>query len=226
MVLASAFYFDLVCLMKTVELETSGSIAAAATRHARLQKPRVEAGAFVSPRDLVTISGQVVQVPDPERYVHLQFRRFAGCPICDLHLRSFAQRHDNIARAGIREIVVFHSPVKELTVHASELPFAVIADPHKELYAEFGVGASMRSLLDPRAWGAIMRGVSLRLYEMLLGRKSPPSVHNTGGRLGLPADFLIASDGTVLASKYGVHAHDQWSVQDLLRQIRLRPSAP
>ncbi|WP_259464520.1 hypothetical protein [Streptomyces sp. TLI_171] len=25
--------------------------------------------------------------------LHLQFRRFAGCPVCNLHLRSFAVRH-------------------------------------------------------------------------------------------------------------------------------------
>jgi hypothetical protein len=36
-------------------------------------------------------------------------------------------------------------------------------------------------------------------------------------RLGLPADFLVAADGHVLACKYGVHAYDQWSVDDLLQ---------
>jgi NAD dependent epimerase/dehydratase family enzyme len=30
------------------------------------------------------------------------------------------------------------------------------------------------------------------------------------------ADFLIASNGTVLASKHGVHSFDQWSVDDLI----------
>jgi putative NADH-flavin reductase len=170
---------------------------------------------------LRTIAGQIVGVPDPERYVHLQFRRFAGCPICDLHLRSFARRHDDIIRSGIREVVVFHSPVKELAVHAADLPFAVVADPEKRLYAEFGVESSIRSLLDPRAWRAILRGVSLRLYEMLRGRKSAPALHVTGGRIGLPADFLIANDGTVVASKYGVHAYDQWSVDDLLGLVTL-----
>jgi hypothetical protein len=34
--------------------------------------------------------------------------------------------------------------------------------------------------------------------------------------LGLPADFLIASDGRVLACKYGAHAYDQWSVDEIL----------
>jgi hypothetical protein len=33
----------------------------------------------------------------------------------------------------------------------------------------------------------------------------------------MPADFLIASDGAVVARKYGKHADDQWSVDELLR---------
>ena len=39
----------------------------------------------------------------------------------------------------------------------------------------------------------------------------------TGGSLGLPADLLIGSDGRVVATKYGVHADDQWSVDELLQ---------
>jgi len=33
------------------------------------------------------------RIPEPDGLVHLQFRRFAGCPVCNLHLRSFASRH-------------------------------------------------------------------------------------------------------------------------------------
>jgi hypothetical protein len=168
---------------------------------------------------LVTITGQTVPLPDPERYVHLQFRRFAGCPVCDLHLRSFVRRHDEIVRAEFQEIVVFHSSAEELKVHASDLPFAVIPDPHKDLYLEFGVEASIRGMLDPRAWGAIIQAVLLRLWEVILARKSAPALHIPGGRFGLPADFLIARDGTVVASKYGVHIYDQWSVDELLGMV-------
>ncbi len=50
--------------------------------------------------DLSTITGQPVQIPDPDRLVHLQFRRFAGCPICNLHLRSITRRHDEIVAAA------------------------------------------------------------------------------------------------------------------------------
>jgi hypothetical protein len=32
----------------------------------------------------------------------------------------------------------------------------------------------------------------------------------------LPGDFLIDTDGRIVAQKYGVHAYDQWSVDELL----------
>jgi hypothetical protein len=57
----------------------------------------------------MTINGEPAPVPDAGRLVHLQFRRYAGCPVCNLHLRSFAARHDELVVAGIREVVVFHS---------------------------------------------------------------------------------------------------------------------
>jgi hypothetical protein len=43
-----------------------------------------------------------------------------------------------------------------------------------------------------------------------------PPFQPQGGSLGLPADFLIAGDGRVLACKYGQHAADHWSVAELL----------
>jgi hypothetical protein len=38
----------------------------------------------------------------------------------------------------------------------------------------------------------------------------------TGGPTGLPAEFLIAADGLIKAVKYGRHAYDQWSVDEML----------
>src|SRR5215831_15294289 len=104
-------------------------------------------GAQLAPRELVALSGEKVRIPDPERWVHLQLRRFAGCPICSLHLRSFALRRAEIAARGVREVVVFHSPAQELAPHAAELPFEVIPDPDRRLYAELGVESSPRALL-------------------------------------------------------------------------------
>ena len=171
---------------------------------------RIPVGARVPQRELVTIRDQRIRIPDPGRVLHLQFRRFAGCPVCKLHLRAIAQRHDELVKAGIREVAVFHSSAEALRRHDHALPFAVIADPQKRLYREFGVEASLRSVLDPRAWAAIARG----LATFGAGREAGESA------LGLPADFLIGSAGEVLACKYGMHADDHWSVDEILEHAQ------
>ncbi|MFI9410577.1 peroxiredoxin-like family protein [Nocardia gamkensis] len=173
----------------------------------------------VSGRTLVTISGARVGIPDPDDLIHLQFRRFAGCPVCNLHLRSIVNRRDEIAAAGIREVVVFHSGAQELRKYTAELPLDVIADPDRELYREFGVETSPRALLDPRGWPAILRGVAHDAYATLRRRQVAPPAKPDGGSLGLPADFLIAPDGRVLAAKHGTHVYDQWSVDELLALV-------
>lgn len=100
-----------------------------------INQRRVQVGQIIESRELVTIRSELVRIPDPERIVHLQFRRFAGCPVCNLHLNSIVQRYDEILAAFIREVVVFHSTAEALLPYAGELPFAVIADPDKQLYA-------------------------------------------------------------------------------------------
>ena len=171
---------------------------------------KIKIGEVVGARTLMNTASEALQIPDATKLVHLQFRRFAGCPFCSIHLRSVIQRHDEIAAAGVCEVVVFRSEAAALRHHHADLPFAVIADPKDKLYAEFGVGSALRAVLDPRALGAALRSVFLLLPTL-------PAIPPRGrGALGLPADFLIAPDGRVLARKYGVHAYDQWSVDELL----------
>jgi hypothetical protein len=108
---------------------------------------RIQAGAVHEPHSVLDIRGEQIPIPDPRRLIHLQFRRFAGCPVCDLHLHSVVGRHQEISESGIREVVVFHSSVEDLLPHAADLPFAVIADLAKRLYAGFGVERGGRALL-------------------------------------------------------------------------------
>ena len=177
---------------------------------------RIHPGAMIAPQQLVTIRSERISLPDLQKLTHLQFRRFAGCPVCNLHLRSIVQRHEEMLAASVREVVVFHSSAQELLPHAGALPFAVIADPYKKLYRAFGVEASLTALLDPRAWPAILLGILRSMGAIFRGQEPVPALNPHGGRLGLPADFLIASDGQVLACKYGTHAYDQWSVDEIL----------
>ncbi len=173
----------------------------------------VNVGTRVNHQELVTIQGEPAQIPDPDLLVHLQFCRYAGCPICNMHLRSITQRHEEILSAGIRQVAVFHSSVEKMRKFQGEFPFAAVADPYKKLYTEFGVRSSVMAVLDPRA--------------PLAGLRARSVVHSVRGAMGigeqhrgLPAEFLIGPDGLVLAAKYGRHANDHWSVDELLELAR------
>jgi len=166
--------------------------------------------------ELVTTSGQRVRVPADREYVHLQLRRFAGCPICNLHLHSIVRRYGEIRAAGIREVVVFHSTAAELTKYEAELPFPLIADPDRDLYQRLGVERGPSSLLRRRALRAMIAGQTAAFMKRSAMRRSLGPLTPTGGLLGLPADFLIAPDGRLVALKYGEHAYDQWTVDELL----------
>jgi hypothetical protein len=119
------------------------------------------------------------------------------------------RRHDEILAANVREVVVFHSTAEELLRHAADLQFAVVADPEKRLYAEFGVESASRALLDPRAWRPVLRTILHRLRRIIREGQSVPPINPHGGRLG------------VVACRYGEHVYDQWSVNQVLNLARL-----
>lgn len=160
-----------------------------------------------------TIQGKPVHIPHLQaRYVHLQFRRFAGCPVCNFHLLTMSRRHAEIEAAGIHQVVFFHSSREEMLKYQAQLPFDCVADVDKQHYRAFGVETSGLALLNPRILWSGLRWVlaSRRFYNRA-----------ENGILGLPADFLLEMKGRVLASKYGSNADDQWSTDELLRHARV-----
>lgn len=182
---------------------------------------QVQPGDTVEADALHTVKGVTVPVPDPEMIVHLQFRRFAGCPICNVHLQSVVKRHAEITANGIREVVLFHSTSEELDAYVDDLPFDLVADPDRRLYRRFGVETSVRAIADPRSVAPVVKGL---MDRSLAGKlRLTAGLHRAnGGHLGLPADILIDTNGTVIDAKYGRHAGDQWSVDELLQHARAR----
>ncbi len=170
---------------------------------------RFKPGDVVPTRTLESVTGMPVSIPDPSRLVHLQLRRFVDCPICNTHLAEVRRRAGDIEAAGIQEVIVFHSSAGSIRSYQKDLPFVLVGDPKKALYREFGVKASPR-FLTRKSLGAAMRGVSHGHFGLRLG----------GGPMGLPADFLIAPSGRIEAAKYGTHAYDQWSVDELISLAR------
>jgi hypothetical protein len=94
--------------------------------------------------------------------------------------------------------------------YQGDLPLATVADPERIWYRRFGVERSAFAVLHPRV-----------IVSALTGLITAPSNPLVGGsdQTGLPADFLIAPDGKLVALHYGAHADDQWSIEDLLAQL-------
>jgi peroxiredoxin len=63
---------------------------------------------------LESVTGESITLPDPDRLLHLQFRRFVDCPICNTHIAELRRRAREIEAAGIREVIVFHSSASSI----------------------------------------------------------------------------------------------------------------
>lgn len=161
---------------------------------------------------LDSIKGHRIMIPDENHYTYLAFRRFAGCPVCNLHMAQLQKGQGAMQDANIKTILVFYSRDSKMQELLSDIPFGLVADPSRKLYAQFGVDRGFRAILTPSVWPHMMRAV----YGM--GKRILSSIPASDESvLGLPADFLIAPDGRIIAAKYGVHAYDQWSVQNILQ---------
>src|SRR5438552_10101835 len=112
---------------------------------------KFKSGDVVPATTLESVTGGSIKLPDPNRLVHLQFRRFVDCPICNTHIANLRRRAHEIEAAGIKEVIVFHSSAKSIRSHQKDVPFVLVGDPKKALYKEFGVEASLR-FLSRKAW--------------------------------------------------------------------------
>jgi len=173
--------------------------------NARAKPMKFKPGDMLPTTVMKAVTGEAINLPDPKRLVHLQFRRFVDCPICNTHIAEFRKRAREIEAAGIKVVIVFHSSPKSIRSYQKDVPFLMVGDPKKVFYKEFGVETSL-GFMSLKALGAGMRGMAHGHFGLRL----------SGGPLGLPADFLIAPSGQVKAVKYGTHAYDQWSVNELI----------
>ena len=169
---------------------------------------KLKAGEKFPAMSLTTTKGKELSIPAPgAKFTHVQFRRFSGCPICNTYIASLRAAANQLQEMGIYEVLFFHSTTLEVQSFHKELPFETIADPGKHFYRLVGAEKSFFASLHPSAlWAAFVSTIKGRI-----------GLKMTGGPFGLPAEFLVASDGRILAAKYGLHAYDQWSMEDLVR---------
>lgn len=171
----------------------------------------VDVGDAAPDFELPRLDGGTWRLSDQDGWRHLQFHRYAGCPSCLLHVRQVAARHDEVRDLGITHVALFHSPVEDLERTAGDpLPFPVLADPDRRAFDAYGVGADWRGL---GSWRTLKDSV----LGLLRGHRWRPSMARRAGWTGLPADVLVAPDGTVAAVDHGTDFADTWTVDDLIR---------
>src|SRR5438445_10351690 len=114
-------------------------------------------GDIVPATTLESVTGEAIKLPDPNRLVHLQLRRFVDCPICNTHLAELRGRAREIEAAGIKEVIVFHSSAKSIRSYQKDFPFVLVGDQKKALYKELSVKSSF-VLISLRSLALAMRG--------------------------------------------------------------------
>ena len=144
----------------------------------------------------------------------LQFYRYSGCPMCDLRLHDFAREYPALQGRGLRVLALFHSSEQRLRGHLRRrsLPFPVVADPGRAVYRRFGVETSLARLLLSALrpsfywdWLRSMRHGYLGSFDWRMTT--------------MPADFLIAPDGSVRIAHYGSDIGDHVPAERLAREL-------
>jgi hypothetical protein len=134
-----------------------------------------------------------------------------------LTVQQFAALVPEFTAHGVPVVRVFHSPVAALQ-GLTDLPLTVLADPHRDLYRQFGVQQSLWSLFHWRAWPRVLAsrraGLRPRWRDAL-----------RDGFRGLPADFLVGPDGLIERCHYGRIFTDHLPPQEALAWLSAAPVA-
>lgn len=143
----------------------------------------------------------------------LAFHRYARCAICNDRISEFRRTIPELtATTGLRVLFFCHSDRDRLQREfgKTSLPFDVVADPERRVYAKFGVTKSLTRTLRPKS---IRSGVRAR-------RAMPNDGRGPGLERPLtmiPAEFFVDTTGTIAATHYGEFLGDVWSSETIVR---------
>lgn len=132
----------------------------------------------------------------------IMFHHYAKCAVCNERIHELRQELPRIqAETGLQALFVCHSDRNRLLTEFGDarLPFDVIPDPTRRLYALFCVIRSVQLATRSLAFGTIPGGAG-----------SEPSGMN-------PADVFVDADGDIVAAHYGEFLGDTWSVDTIRR---------
>ena len=143
----------------------------------------------------------------------LFFMRYAGCPVCNFRMHELIENYSDLEENGYKLIVVYQSSDSTLREYLKDekLPFTIIGDPNRRLYKKYGV--------EPSFWRTFGSAFKRSTYkhrkegERLFGSKKQK---RDGSLTGIPADFIISKDGTIIKAYYGKSISDHLPLKELL----------
>ncbi len=139
------------------------------------------------------------------------FFRFAGCPFCNVHVHVLIERYTELARAGVKVVGVFGSPMDAIreTVARQEPPFPILADADDAAHIAWGATHdSVLGMMDPRN-----ARVGLGPWRQ---RATIDAGRTDSKVLRMPADFVVDEQMTIRLAHYGRYAADHLSVDEVL----------
>jgi thioredoxin-dependent peroxiredoxin len=172
---------------------------------------RLTTGDIAPSFEAVDLAGENFALDQPRRRrVLLSFLRYASCPMCLLRIDELVRAKARLETEDIDVVVVLHSPRKRILQHVRrELPFRVIPDADRRLYRLYRVETSW-----PRLLVSVLRPSFYARWIVATWRGYLGGAVD-GEFARLPADFLIAGDGTIMLAHYGSAVGDHVDLERL-----------
>lgn len=167
----------------------------------------------------MTPQGEKVSLTALEgRPIWLAFYRYAGCPLCNLHLYEASLQLDTMPRTDLAMIAVFessHEQFGNIPHWVCSVPLTLVSDPKKKLYETFGVDARLSAVFQPTVVSSLFRAF----------RKGFKQGAITGELGQVPGHFLIDETGTIEQTYYGRHIDDHmpWETIQAFVDKRVAP---
>lgn len=163
------------------------------------------------------IFGTPVALDDKEGGITLlSFFRNATCAICNLRVHHLIERYPEYQQRGLRIVAIFESPRERLlaSVAQQDAPFPIIADPAAELYNLYGVessAAKVAATMQMPETPAVIQQAAAHGFALT------PEEGSNFDRM--PADFLLAYDGRVIAAHYANYVMDHMPLAQIEQEL-------
>ena len=144
--------------------------------------------------------------------VALIFLRYAGCPLCQLHVSAISRKYPEIAAKDTDVIVFVQSRVNTLVEegYPGAFPFKLVADPDGDFYELYGVGSgNILDILNSRVIGKAVKAV-------IRGHKQGKM---EGNQWQLPGDFIVGKDGRLKLAHVGTDIGDNLKPDELMKYM-------